>query len=193
MVTIRVLTALPWAGVISLAGGGLPLLSEATAAMSGDRTAIADPNSKTQELKSRSQNQPTTTWIAQGVTSPVQITDVQIQTTEAGLQVVLATTARELATPTTMASGNALIIEIPNAVLSLPEGDTFQQFEPAVGIALIAATNLPDNRMQLVITGTEALPLVDINTAAPGWILSITPDSEVDAAAIANDTLQVIV
>ncbi|MEM9007862.1 MAG: TonB-dependent receptor, partial [Cyanobacteria bacterium P01_F01_bin.86] len=46
---------------------------------------------------------------------------------------------------------------------------------------------------QLVITGTEALPLVDINTAAPGWILSITPDSEVDAAAIANDTLQVIV
>ena len=199
MVTIRVLVALPLAGVISLVipiTQELALSAEETtvAAISDERNTIFAPDSKAYAPKSRSQNPPITALIAQGTTSsPAQITGVQVETTEAGMQVVLETTDGELTPLTTTVSGNALIVEIPNAILVLPEGDEFQQFEPAVGIALIAATTLPGDRVQLVITGSEAPPLADINVVDQGVILSITPDSEVDATAIADDAIQVIV
>ena len=82
--------------------------------------------------------QPATTmaeWVAQIEAARVQIIGVRIEEIEAGLQIVLETAEGALPTPTTAMVGNALIAEIPNAVLVLPEGDAFEQFEPAAGIA----------------------------------------------------------
>ncbi|MEM7061879.1 MAG: TonB-dependent receptor [Cyanobacteria bacterium P01_B01_bin.77] len=113
-----------------------------------------------------------TDWVAQREVSLVQITNVRLEDTETGLQVVLETLDGELATPTTTVSGNTLIAEIPNAVLAL---DEFQQFEPTDGIALVQVTELSDNRVQVVITGAEAIPTAAIGTAANELTLSITP------------------
>ena len=97
--------------------------------------------------------QPATTvseWVAQVESTLVQITAVRLEPTEAGLQVVLETAAGgDLTTPATQTVGEALIAEIPNAVLELPEGEPFEQFAPAEGIALVRVTELPDNRVQI--------------------------------------------
>ncbi|MBE7385514.1 MAG: TonB-dependent receptor [Leptolyngbya sp. SIO1E4] len=131
----------------------------------------------------------TESWLAQ--TSLVQITAVRLEETEAGLQVVLETADGELALPTTTVSGNALIAEIPNAMLALPEGDEFQQFEPADGIALVQVTELPNDRVQVVITGAEAAPTAEVSTAATGLTLSLTPGiAQADAA---DEPLRVVV
>ncbi|MEM6432835.1 MAG: TonB-dependent receptor [Cyanobacteria bacterium P01_D01_bin.115] len=167
MVTVRSLAALPLAGVMSLG-------------VCGWGTAAT-------------QNQPTAVQVAQDSSSPVQITDLQVETTAAGLQIVLATTAGELTTPATSVAGNALIVEIPNAVLRLPEGDEFQQFGPAPGIALIAATTLPDNLVQLVITGADAPPLANIDTAGAGIVLRVTPSADGEATAATDDGIRVVV
>ncbi|MEM6839812.1 MAG: TonB-dependent siderophore receptor [Cyanobacteria bacterium P01_C01_bin.120] len=128
-----------------------------------------------------------TEWTAQLEASPVQITNVRLEDTETGLQVVLETADGELAAPTTTVSGDALIAKIPNAVLAL---DEFQQFEPTEGIALVQVTELPDNRVQVVITGADAAPTAEVSTAANGLTLSIAPGV---ARGESDETLRLVV
>ncbi len=86
-------------------------------------------------------------WLSQDVpptpveaNSVVQVTGIQLNPTTDGIEVVLETAEGEVVTPSTEVVGNALIAEIPNAVLALPEGEAFEQFNPAPGIGLKAKT-----------------------------------------------------
>jgi len=104
----------------------------------------------------------------------VEITNVQLEPTDAGLMLRLETDG-ELAALETSVTGNAAIADIPNAVLRLPEGEDFLINDPAAGIALVNVTNLPDNQVRIAITGTEAPPEVNIDAGATGLVLSATP------------------
>ncbi len=108
--------------------------------------------------------------LAQG--EPEKITNIRLETTETGLQIILNTTG-ELAVPSTTVSGDALIVEIPNAVLALSE--EFQEFEPTDDIALVEVTALPGDRVRVVITGVAASPTASINTATTELTLSVIP------------------
>jgi iron complex outermembrane receptor protein len=121
----------------------------------------------------------------------VQITNVRVEDTETGLQVILETANGELAAPTTTVSGNALIAEIPNAVLALPDADEFQQFAPAAGIALVSVTPLPNDQVRIAITGTDAPPAIDISSAATGLTLSTIPGDP--TAQAPDDAIQITV
>ncbi|MCG8362959.1 MAG: TonB-dependent siderophore receptor, partial [Pseudanabaenales cyanobacterium] len=136
-----------------------------------------DPGQLTHD-QLRQFDQPTATvseWLAQIEAASVQITGVRLEQTEAGLQVVLETAEGELAPTTPTVSGNALIAEISNAVLALPERDEFQQFDPAEGIALVQVTEQLGDRVQVVVTGTDAAPTAEVNTTSTGLMLSIVP------------------
>ncbi|MEM6840552.1 MAG: TonB-dependent receptor plug domain-containing protein, partial [Cyanobacteria bacterium P01_C01_bin.120] len=111
-----------------------------------------------------------TEWLAQTEASVVQITDLQVESTEAGLQILIEADGA-LATPTQSTSGNALMLTIPNAALT----EEFQVFEPAEGIALVQAIALPGNVVQVAITGNDAVPDININTEATGLVLGVTP------------------
>ncbi len=115
-----------------------------------------------------------TEWMAQTASSSVQITGVRIDTTDTGVQVVLDSAA-ELATPTTTVSGNVLTVVIPNAVLALPEGNAFEQTKPTESIAQVQVTQLSDDRVQVAIAGTEAVPTAEVVAGATGLTLSIVP------------------
>jgi len=111
------------------------------------------------------------TEVAQGLT---QITGVTLNA--AGDRLELALEAEgELATPETAVVGDAIVAEIPNAVLALPEGREFQQFNPAAGIALVQVTNLPDNRVQVSITGTDGAPTLEPRAIGSGLAFSVAP------------------
>lgn len=144
-------------------------------------------------------NQPATTvtdWLTQRETAPVQITGVRIETTDNGLQLLLETIEGELAAPRTETVSNALIVEIPNAVLALPQEETLEEFEPTEGIAFVSVSGLPDNRVQVTITGTDAVPQVQVRTQAGNLVLSVVPSLErVDGAdeAINDETIEVVV
>jgi iron complex outermembrane recepter protein len=140
-------------------------------------------------------DQPATTvdeWLAQIAQAPTtQITGIRLNSTDAGLEVILETVEEQLTEPLTSVVGNALILEIPNARLALPDGEEFQQANPAEGIALVAVTDLADNRVRLAITGLNSPPTVEVRTEAQGLVLSITPGT--DAADQAGDAIQVVV
>jgi iron complex outermembrane receptor protein len=126
-------------------------------------------------------------WIAQIEASLVQITGVRLEETETGLQIVLETAAGELAVPTTQTVGNALIAEIPNAVLALPDGGSFEQFGPAAGIALVIVTNEPGDRVRVAITGTDAPPVAEVTATG----LAVTLGEAVVGAE--DEAIQVVV
>ena len=177
----------------------LAMLTVVSGQINAAEAVLAQPQSEIEaalqpHLPISSSTKPRTTvaeWIAQIEVSRVQITGVRLEATEAGFQVVLETTDGELATPTTTVSGNALIAEIPNAVLALAEGGEFQQFEPAEGIALVQVEELSNDRVQVVITGAEAAPTAEVSTAATGLTLSLTPGmAQADAA---DESLRVVV
>jgi iron complex outermembrane receptor protein len=131
-------------------------------------------------------------WMAQIEATPVQITGVRVETTETGLSVVLETAAGDLATPTTATVGNALIAEIPNAVLDLPEEEAFEAFDPAEGIALVSVTETTDGGVQVSITGADAPPIGEFTADSTGLVLSVLPSQE-GLAQSEDDTIQITV
>ena len=109
--------------------------------------------------------------IAQGI---AEITDVQVQVTDTGIEVAIAANG-ELGEPIQSVTGKALILEIAGATLS----KEFEDFTPAEGIALVQITAQPDNTVRIAITGNHAPPVVDIrtNSADAGLMLAVTPGS----------------
>ncbi|MEM6502415.1 MAG: TonB-dependent siderophore receptor [Cyanobacteria bacterium P01_C01_bin.89] len=105
--------------------------------------------------------------------SAVTITGLTVEPTDSGVQVVLETAGGALAEPdTSRVVGNALILEIPNALLGR---DALEEFQPVEGIALVQVSALPDNRIQLSITGTDAPPTVRISAGPSALTLAVTP------------------
>lgn len=122
--------------------------------------------------------------------TPVEITSVRLAPEETGLQLTLEAAA-SLAEPDISTVGNALIVEIPNAVLALP-GESFEAANPAEGIAFVSLTNLDGSRVQVSITGTDAPPAAEVNTEGTGLVLGVVPgDAMADAAA--EEALQIAV
>ena len=130
-------------------------------------------------------------WMAQVEASIIQITEVQVEATDAGLSVVLEIANGELIRPTTEIVDNALIVTIPNAMLALSDEEMFEQFAPSENIALVSVVNVPGNQVQMTITGTTAPPDVDVASTITGLALSVTPG--VAQVGAADDTIQVVV
>ena len=119
-------------------------------------------------------------------TQPVTITDVRLETAGTGLQLVLETAGQELLAPIILESGNVLSLEIPNAVLI---GESFEQVDPAEGIAAVTVSALGENRVQVAITGTDAVPTADVS--GDGLTLNVVPAIvQVDAA---DEALRIVV
>ncbi|MEM9809038.1 MAG: TonB-dependent receptor plug domain-containing protein, partial [Cyanobacteria bacterium P01_D01_bin.56] len=126
---------------------------------------------------------PPADWLAQA--SLIEITDVQLSETEMGLQIVLETTG-DLPTPVTSTSGDALILEIPNAVLV---GESFEQFGPAEGIAVVQVSAMAGERVQITITGADAVPTVEVST--DGLTFSVAPG--IAQVGEADEALRIVV
>jgi iron complex outermembrane receptor protein len=127
------------------------------------------------------------TQLAQAI---LQITGVRVNPTETGVEVILQTLEGELSSPSTQVIGNALIADIPNATLTLPDAEEFQVANPVEGIALVTVTPRT-NGVRVAITGLDAPPAVEVRTEAQELVLSVIPGAE--AAETDDDAIQVIV
>jgi len=128
----------------------------------------------------RKLEQPATTieqWYSQ-LSQLIEITDIQIKETEVGIEIFLATQAETFSALQRETLGNTLIVEIPNSVLILPEDQEFLVRTPIEGIALVKASNLSNNRVQITISGINAPPTVNQITAAEGLVLSVTLETQ---------------
>lgn len=108
-------------------------------------------------------------------TAGVQITGVQIVPAAAGVEVLLETGGATLAAPSFQTVGNALIVDIPNAVLALPEGSDFQQAGPSDDIAFVSVTQATEDQVRVAITGVDAPPVGEVQSGPQGLQLAVRP------------------
>lgn len=107
--------------------------------------------------------------------SPVQVTGVRLEPAGAGVEIVLETVGGAIAAPSLQTAGNALIVDIPNAVLALPEGQEFQQVSPTADIAFVSVTQVADDQVRVAITGVDAPPRAEVQPGSPGLRLTVLP------------------
>ncbi|WP_238393159.1 TonB-dependent siderophore receptor [Myxacorys almedinensis] len=105
----------------------------------------------------------------------VQITGVQVNPSERGLEVVLQTTDN-LATPATSVVGNALVADIPNAVLALPNGNEFRATQPFEGIDSVTVTQVNATSVRVSVTGNNATPTADVTLRVGELAYRLNPD-----------------
>jgi type IV pilus assembly protein PilQ len=103
-----------------------------------------------------------------------QITDVQVNTAENGFEVVLETKDGERPQVFTVNRDNALIADLVNTELQLPEGETFQKSNPAPGIRSITVSQLDDNSVRVTIDGERNTPVGQVSQGQNGIILNVS-------------------
>jgi iron complex outermembrane recepter protein len=130
------------------------------------------PKSKISQLSDI--EQPATTiqqWLAQSV---ISVTGVNFQTTDKGIEVILQTSQSQQLQLTNQSQGNNFIINIPNAQLRLPSGETlFRQQNPTAGINEITVSNLDANTIQVTVIGETDAPQVQLFDAEQGLVFEI--------------------
>jgi iron complex outermembrane recepter protein len=110
----------------------------------------------------------------------VQITQVQVNPTDSGLEILLVTQDNQsLAVDVQQfrSSGNSLIAEIDNAVLNLP-GQAFQAEDPASDIDRISVTQLEENRLRVEVAGTTGVPQTAVTLKTNGQVYSLQPNED---------------
>jgi iron complex outermembrane recepter protein len=104
-----------------------------------------------------------------------QISNVRLQTTAKGVEVILETVTGKLAPTTTGTQDRTTYIDIPNAVLSLPNGKEFRAENPATGIVSVVVTQLTPDSVRVTIAGTEGIPTAQVLEIDRGLTISSTP------------------
>lgn len=120
-------------------------------------------------------------WIAQMEAATVQVTGVSLNRTDTGLEIVLNTQdgkPLQVDASKFRTDGNSLIAEIPNAVLALPEGQTFTAENPTADIATVQVVQQDVSSIRISVTGNNALPKTDVTLKAGELAYSLNPEAD---------------
>ncbi|MBD1888718.1 AMIN domain-containing protein [Coleofasciculus sp. FACHB-SPT9] len=107
-----------------------------------------------------------------------QVTAVQLNPTDNGVEVMLKTSEGDRSGKDTvlrpqmftLSRGNELTADVLNARLSLPEGDSFRQENPAPGIQSIVVSQREDNSVRVTVSAANSKPTGQISQNKEGGI-----------------------
>lgn len=107
----------------------------------------------------------------------VQVTGVRVETTSAGLAVVLETNNATTPQVSTSSYDQTLLIDVNNATLNLPSGEEFRSDNPAPGITSITVAPLYTNSIRVTVKGAAQVPTAEVQTTPQGFIVSVPTDT----------------
>lgn len=103
------------------------------------------------------------------------ITNVRLNSTDKGLEVILETPSNSNLQPLIYPQENTLIIDILDAVLTLPEGEEFKAENPTDDITEVKVTQLDNSSIRITITGKANVPIAQVVPSPSNLVLSLTP------------------
>jgi len=106
---------------------------------------------------------------------PAKLVKVQVKPTNGGLDLSLQTQSGETPQVFAVNRSNSWTADITNTRLSLPEGGTFRQENPAPGIQLVTVVPLDANSVRVTVVGQGTSPIGKIQRSAGGVVLSVSP------------------
>lgn len=124
-----------------------------------------------------------------GFAQIAKVTNVQLNQTNSGLNLVLETSTGKRPQVFTSKRGNSFVADIINTQLQLTQGDTFRQVNPAPGVASVIINQLDANSIRIVVTGTGSAPNGQISDRTNrGFTLSLTPEATSNPTSGASPT-----
>ncbi len=123
-------------------------------------------------------------WLAQQEQSTVLVTEIKLNQTATGLEVILETAASDKLQITTQIQGNNFVVNIPNAQLRLTSGNSFRQEKPVAGITEVLAVNQDANSIQITVVGTTQTPKVELFDSDEGLVLGVTATTPETQASV---------
>lgn len=120
-------------------------------------------------------------WRAQIEAATVQVTGVKLERTETGLDIILETAeGKPLQVDATKfrREGNSLIADIPNAVLTLPDAQTFTAENPTADIATVQVVQQDVSNIRVSVAGNNALPKTEVTLKTGEFAYSLNPEGE---------------
>lgn len=119
------------------------------------------------------------TLVAQpGLASVTSITNVRVNSTATGIDLVFETQGGDNSNIFTVNQGNTLQADITRAQLNLPDGNGFTQANPAPGISQITVVPLDANSVRVTVSGTDQSPVGEVASNGSQMVLSIRNDGE---------------
>jgi type IV pilus assembly protein PilQ len=103
-----------------------------------------------------------------------RITNIQVNPSGGGLNLVLETNSGDRPQVFTVSRGNALVADIVNTQLQLPDGNSFSQANPAPGISSVTVSQLDANSVRVTVSGNGDAPSAQINREGQGLVLSVS-------------------
>ncbi|WP_066426973.1 TonB-dependent siderophore receptor [Anabaena sp. 4-3] len=113
--------------------------------------------------------------VQQNNNSSVKVTGVKVNNTDKGIEIILESANPEALQPTNKSTENSFIVDIPNAVLALPEGKDFNIANPVQGIISVSVSQADNNTVQLTVTGESGLPAAELFDGEEGLIFEVVP------------------
>ncbi|MDF5734680.1 MULTISPECIES: TonB-dependent siderophore receptor [unclassified Nostoc] len=115
--------------------------------------------------------------LSQATTDVVLVTDVKVNSTDKGIELILVTANSLKLQVLPKIEGNSYIADIPNAKLQLRSGD-FRQEKPVGGIAEVTVANLDANTLRVTVTGEAFAPVVELfDSTKEGLVFGVTPST----------------
>jgi iron complex outermembrane recepter protein len=151
----------------------------AVAGIEGEGAIAVNPTSDVPHLNQLEQSAITVEeWVTQlNQLANAQVTNIRLNPTRNGIEVILESTGELLPTPSQSVLGNAVVVDFPNVELNLADVDEFQAANPVEGIAFVAVTSLQQG-IRLSITGLNAPPEVELQTTDQGIVASAIARTE---------------
>ncbi|RCJ37220.1 type II and III secretion system protein [Nostoc punctiforme NIES-2108] len=113
-----------------------------------------------------------------------QVTDVKLNPVNGGISVALKTSSGSRPQVFTTKRGKALVADVINTQLRLPQGNSFRQDNPASGIASVEVSQLDANSVRVTVTGSNDAPGSQPVMRSPNGItLSFSPSTGTTASA----------
>ncbi|MEH2223051.1 AMIN domain-containing protein [Nostoc sp.] len=112
-----------------------------------------------------------------------QVTDVKLNPVNGGISVALKTSSGSRPQVFTTKRGKALVADVINTQLRLPQGNSFRQDNPAPGIASVEVSQLDANSVRVTVTGSNNAPGSQPVMRSPNGItLSFSPSTGTTAS-----------
>lgn len=120
----------------------------------------------------------------------VQVTDVQLNPTASGLEVILKRASGASPQVFTTSDNQTLLIDVNNAQLSLPGGQEFRSENPVDGITSVTVTFLSNNSIRVTVTGDQAVPKAQVIPSPQGLVLRLSAPSVTAEVTPTSETPQ---
>ncbi|PSM48980.1 TonB-dependent receptor [Chroococcidiopsis sp. CCALA 051] len=112
-----------------------------------------------------------------------QVTGVRLNPTTEGLQVILVTPLEQKLQPSISSVEKNLVIDLPNAVLTLPDRQEFTATNPTAEIAQVTVKPLNASSIRVTITGSKQAPNAEVVPSKQGLVLNVSSQATAQTEA----------